>query len=49
MARAGECDGAVGFWGSDVANMVRAGARLRWVQVASAGVENYVSISDDLY
>jgi phosphoglycerate dehydrogenase-like enzyme len=44
VARAAECDGVVGLWGSDVADVVRAGRKLRWVQVGSAGVERYVSV-----
>lgn len=46
LPRAGECDGAVGFGGHDVAAMVRAATGLRWVQVWSAGVEPYVSIPE---
>jgi D-2-hydroxyacid dehydrogenase (NADP+) len=46
VARAAECDGVVGLWGSDVADMVRAGTKLRWVQVGSAGVERYVSVPE---
>ncbi len=46
VARAGECDGLVGLWGEDVADVVRAGKKLRWVQVGSAGVEGYVSVPE---
>ncbi len=43
VARAAECDAVVDLGGADVGDVVRAGRRLRWVQVGSAGVERYVS------
>jgi phosphoglycerate dehydrogenase-like enzyme len=46
VARAAECDALVGFGGTEVADIVRAGRRLRWVQVGSAGVERYVSVPE---
>jgi phosphoglycerate dehydrogenase-like enzyme len=46
VARAAECSGVVGLGGPDVADMVRAGSGLRWVQVGSAGVERYVSVPE---
>ena len=46
VARAAECDGVIGLGGAAVADMVRAGRRLRWVQVGSAGVEAYVSVPE---
>jgi len=46
VARAAECDAVVGLGGAEVANIVRAGRRLRWVQVGSAGVERYASVPE---
>jgi phosphoglycerate dehydrogenase-like enzyme len=46
VPRAGECDAVVGVGGPVVGDLVRAGRRLRWVQVGSAGVEAYVSIPE---
>jgi len=46
VALAPHCDGVLGLWGTDVADMVRAGTKLRWVQVGSAGVEQYVSVPE---
>lgn len=44
VARAAECDGLMGFGGDVVADVVRAGPKLRWIQLWSAGVERYVSV-----
>jgi phosphoglycerate dehydrogenase-like enzyme len=46
VARAAECDGLMGLGGDSVADMVRAGAKLRWIQLWSAGVEGYVSVPE---
>jgi len=43
VARADECDGVIGLGGGAVADLVRAGTKLRWIQLWSAGVERYVS------
>lgn len=43
VARATECDAVMGLGGQSVADMVRAGTKLRWIQLWSAGVERYVS------
>ena len=46
VARANECDGVIGLGGAAVADMARAGTRLRWIQLWSAGVERYVSVPE---
>ncbi len=40
---AADVDGVIGFCTADI---VKAGKKLRWIQVLSAGVENYVTIPD---
>ncbi len=40
------CDAIVDLGGAGMADVVRAGKRLRWVQVGSAGVERYVSVPE---
>ncbi|MDQ3700369.1 MAG: hypothetical protein M3442_05545, partial [Chloroflexota bacterium] len=39
LPKAGEAEG---FYGTPTAELLRAAPRLRWVQVASAGVEHYL-------
>ena len=46
VRRAPECDALVGLWGEAVGDVVRAGTKLRWVQVSSAGVKRYVSVPE---
>jgi phosphoglycerate dehydrogenase-like enzyme len=40
---AADADGVIGFCSAEI---LRAGNRLRWIQVGSAGVENYVAIPE---
>jgi phosphoglycerate dehydrogenase-like enzyme len=46
VRRAPECDALVGLYGEAVGEVVRAGSKLRWVQVGSAGVKGYVSVPE---
>src|SRR5262249_16032249 len=40
---AADADGIIGFWTADI---LKAGKKLRWVQVLTAGVENYITIPE---
>jgi len=41
--RAAACDAVVGFFEREAVELARAGGKVRWVQVASAGVEAYLA------